>query len=98
MTKPTRDKADFNAWFGEAIDDLNLREGYESYTTENIEEVYWKKIWTLYDEMQAAPIDEYGKEHFTEQLKLIILEAHGKDESDHLQAELMDNYMNGNYD
>ncbi|MCV3214287.1 hypothetical protein OGM63_12315 [Plectonema radiosum NIES-515] len=99
MTKPTRDKAHFDDWFGEAIGDLNLREGYESYTTENIEKVYWKKIWEVYDKMQATPMDEYGQEYATDELKSIILEAHGKDESDHLQAELMEHYMNsGNYD
>ena len=100
MTNPNRDKAEFDDWIKDIIDDLNLRSGsIDDFSAENLEKVHWKRVWEVYDkckaELSRTQIKEIALvwESASEEAKSIILQAHDTDESEFLQTELMDHYM-----
>jgi hypothetical protein len=105
MTNPSRDKAEFDDWIGGIISNLNLRAGSADFSAENLEKVHWKRIWEIYDrckvELSTTRTKEIGLvwESASDEAQSITLQAHNTDDSEFLQTELMEHYMNsGNYD
>lgn len=105
MTNPIRNKAEFDQWFGDIISDLNLNSGSRNFSAGNLAKVHWNRIWKIYDKCKLELPTTRTKETqlvwetSSYEAKLIILEAHGTDESKFMQREIMEHYMNsGNYD
>ena len=97
MDKPIRNKAEFDDWFEDIINDLNLRVGSLDFSTENLQKIHWKEIWKIYDVWQEERFKKPGEsseDYAYENAKLIILKAHNMDESDFMQQELMEDYTN----
>ncbi|MBW4505053.1 MAG: hypothetical protein KME64_00810 [Scytonematopsis contorta HA4267-MV1] len=96
MSEPVRNKEEFDNWIKSIVLDLKL----EDFSFENFTKLHWKKLWTAYDKYQAQiPQTKIGemdllKNSFYDEIKAVVLDAHNMDESDYLQSELMDNYLN----
>ncbi len=96
-------KEKFNNWVEGMIEDLESRSNY-CYEANSFKKWHWKQLWEIFD--RNIDTNHFGSK---EQLiaydeadqagRAVILEAHNLSDSDLLQDELMDHYMNSsNYD
>lgn len=82
----------FNAWVESIIDNLNLKTNSLNFSIHKLKPQHYKKLSSIYNESDD---DGYADEI----AESIIAEAHGFDDSEIMQLELMDHYINsGNYD
>ncbi|MBW4450715.1 MAG: hypothetical protein KME38_28785 [Spirirestis rafaelensis WJT71-NPBG6] len=83
MARNKEEKEELQKWVNSILLDLDSS---EYYSLENLKGTHWKKIWKIYDRSKC-PEDDWHNE-----VKLIILEAHGVDESDYNELEILNSY------